>query len=124
MNSSGRNLWTMDDPDTEARDDGGTRAMWTGDQTLQANGLEAPIMQHQPRRWRIRISTLMLLVIIAAFTVAVVIERRKSVQLEQELASANARRPHSKNSRIQTRIHTRKVTQRGNSPDRQDWWRE
>jgi lipopolysaccharide export system protein LptC len=50
-------------------------------------------MEPERRRWRIRISTLMLLVIIAALTAALVVERRKTVHLERELATANARLP-------------------------------
>jgi hypothetical protein len=54
----------------------------------QTNGLEAPIMEHQRPRWRFRISTLMLLVVIAALASALVIEHRKR-QLSEELALAN-----------------------------------
>ncbi len=50
-------------------------------------------MEQERRRWRFRISTLMLLVIIAALTAALVVERRNRERLERQLASANARLP-------------------------------
>jgi hypothetical protein len=49
-----------------------------------------PIMEHDRPRWRIRISTLMLLVIIAALSLALVVEHRKRA-LSEQLASANER---------------------------------
>jgi hypothetical protein len=50
-------------------------------------------METERPRWRVRISTLMLLVIIAALAAALFVERRTRVHLEQELASTKARLP-------------------------------
>lgn len=45
-------------------------------------------MDHQRPRWRIRISTLMLLVIIAALSLALVVERWKKHREEQRLIAS------------------------------------
>lgn len=60
------------------------------DETFQTNAVEAPIMEHQHPRWRIRISTLMLLVIITALSFALIIERGKREQAEYRLRTSAA----------------------------------
>jgi hypothetical protein len=45
-------------------------------------------MEHDPPRWRIRISTLMLLVIIAALSLALIVERwKKHLDEQRSIAS-------------------------------------
>jgi hypothetical protein len=55
-------------------------------------------MERERPRWRIRISTLMLLVIIAALAAALVVEHRKRV-LSEQLAAANEQKARAEAER-------------------------
>jgi hypothetical protein len=57
---------------------------------LQAIGVEVPIMDRDPHRWRFRLSTLMLLVISLALALTLVIERRRSALELERLRAAEA----------------------------------
>jgi hypothetical protein len=70
------------------------------DETFLANGAGIPIMEHDRPRWRFRISTLMLVVIILALASALFVERlnrqqeerRRMAELERVLAEAEQAR--------------------------------
>jgi hypothetical protein len=64
-----------------------------GDDAVITDETGMPAMRGQRPRWRVRISTLMLRVVIAALGVALVVERRRSADMERQLAAANAQRP-------------------------------
>jgi hypothetical protein len=57
------------------------------DASFHGNGVEVSIMGHDHPRWRIRLSTLMLLVVIAALATYIVVERWQRVQEARRLAA-------------------------------------
>ena len=73
---------------SQARDDVVKWKRRSRDYTLQANGVEVPIMERDRPRWRFRISTLMLLVVILGLVLTLVVDRWKRLQNEQQLAAS------------------------------------
>jgi hypothetical protein len=52
--------------------------------SFHGHGVEVSIMEHDRLRWRLRLSTLMLLVVIAALATYIVVERWQRVHLAEE----------------------------------------